>query len=48
MKEEHKDPDNQLLQEYGWLGSTINILSMGLRHIIAKFRIRGLNSSSNC
>lgn len=38
--------DNLFFQEYGWLGSTINILSLGIRHVISRFRIRGLSSSS--
>ena len=37
---------NTFFQEYGWLGSTINILSLGIRHVIAKFRIRGLTGAS--
>ena len=35
------------LEEYGWLGATIKIVSMGLKHIVAKFRLRGLFQSSN-
>ena len=46
LKEEGKEPTNQLLQEYGWIGSAINILSMGMKHIIVKSRIRGLKPSS--
>jgi hypothetical protein len=38
--------DNKFYQEYGWIGSTINILTLGLRHIISKFRIRGVTPSS--
>lgn len=38
--------DNLFFQEYGWIGSTINILSLGIRHVIGKFRIRGLSVSN--
>ena len=36
--------NNKFLQYYGWLGCTINVVSMGLRHIMSKFRTRGLNN----
>lgn len=38
--------DNIFFQEYGWVGSTINILSLGIKHVISKFRFRGLSSAS--
>ena len=38
--------DNLFFQEYGWIGSTINILSLGIRHVVPKFRVRGLTSAS--
>ena len=38
--------DNVFFQEYGWIGSTINIFSLGIRHVISKFRIRGLSQAS--
>ena len=39
--------DNRFYQQYGWIGSTINILSLGIKHILSKFRIRGLDQNSN-
>ena len=38
--------DNLFFQEYGWIGSTINILSLGIRHVVSKFRVRGLTPAS--
>jgi hypothetical protein len=38
--------DNIFFQEYGWIGSTISILNLGIRHVISKFRIRGLSPAS--
>ena len=38
--------DNKFFQQYGWIGSTINILSLGIRHIMSRFRTRGLDSLS--
>jgi hypothetical protein len=38
--------DNHFFQQYGWIGSTINILTIGLRHVISKFRMRGVTPSS--
>lgn len=46
MKKSSEPLDNHFLQEYGWIGSTINILTMGLRHIMARFRMRGLSTAS--
>ena len=37
---------NLFFQEYGWIGSTINILSLGIRHVVSKFRVRGLTPAS--
>jgi len=37
---------NVFFQQYGWVGSTINILSLGLKHILSKFRVRGLDQMS--
>ena len=45
-QKEQNNLDNRFFQEYGWIGSTISVLSLGLRHIVSKFRIRGLDSSS--
>lgn len=39
--------DNRFYQQYGWIGSTINILTLGIKHILSKFRIRGLDHTSN-
>jgi hypothetical protein len=39
--------DNRFFQQYGWIGSTINILSLGIKHILSKFRVRGLDQASN-
>eukprot|EP01017_Pseudomicrothorax_dubius_P032533 TRINITY_DN4270_c0_g1_i11.p1 TRINITY_DN4270_c0_g1~~TRINITY_DN4270_c0_g1_i11.p1 ORF type:complete len:385 (-),score=85.89 TRINITY_DN4270_c0_g1_i11:167-1321(-) len=42
-----KNPHNlneKFLQEYGWTGLHINLLDNALKHIIAKFRLRGLHS----
>ena len=38
--------DNKFFQQYGWIGSTINILSLGIRHIMSRFRTRGLDQLS--
>lgn len=38
--------DNRFYQQYGWIGSTINILTLGIKHILSKFRIRGLDQNS--
>ena len=38
--------DNLFFQEYGWIGTTINILSLGIRHVVSKFRVRGLTPAS--
>lgn len=38
--------DNLFFQEYGWIGSTINILSLGIKHVVVKFRVRGLTAAS--
>jgi hypothetical protein len=46
VQREHELLDNKFYQEYGWIGSTINILTLGLRHIISKFRIRGVTPAS--
>ena len=39
--------DNVFFQEYGWIGSTINILNMGIKHVISRFRFRGITKESN-
>ena len=39
--------NDQNIQEYGWAGVHINILDNALKHISAKFRLRGLNNYSN-
>ena len=39
--------DNRFYQQYGWIGSTINILTLGIKHILSKFRIRGLDQNSS-
>ena len=44
--EAHENLDNLFFQEYGWIGSTINILSLGIRQVISKFRLRGLSVAS--
>ena len=47
IQKEEGSFDNIFFQQYGWIGSTINILSIGIRHVISKFRCRGLSGSSN-
>lgn len=46
LQRQNESLDNKFYQEYGWIGSTINILTLGLRHIISKFRIRGVTPAS--
>jgi hypothetical protein len=46
VQREQNALDNRFYQQYGWIGSTINILSLGIRHILSRFRLRGLDSSS--
>lgn len=46
VQREQNGLDNRFYQQYGWIGSTINILSLGIRHILSRFRLRGLDSSS--
>lgn len=41
-----KEIDEKFLQEYGWIGVQINIVDSILKHISAKFRLRGLNNYS--
>ena len=38
--------DNLFFQDYGWIGSTINILNLGIRHVVSKFRVRRLTPAS--
>ena len=33
-------------QEYGWIGVQINLIDSVLKHVCAKFRLRGLNNYS--
>jgi hypothetical protein len=46
VQREQNGLDNRFYQQYGWIGSTINILSLGIRHILSRFRLRGLDSTS--
>jgi hypothetical protein len=47
MNKQQESLDNRFLQEYGWIGSTINVLTLGIKHIISKFRMRGINQTSS-
>lgn len=38
--------NERFYQEYGWTGLNINLLDNALKHIIAKFRLRGVTKMS--
>jgi hypothetical protein len=38
---------DNFFQEFGWTGVQINLIDNALKHITARFRLRGLNNYSN-
>ena len=46
MKNRGETPDFNFLEEYGWIGTTVNLVSTALKHTMARFRLKGLHHQS--
>lgn len=47
IRKKNETLDETFYQKYGWTGIQINLIDNALKHVIAKFRLRGLNHYSN-
>ncbi|KAL4486091.1 hypothetical protein ABPG72_004025 [Tetrahymena utriculariae] len=46
IRKKNEPLDETFYQKYGWTGIQINLIDNALKHVIAKFRLRGLNHYS--